>query len=129
MAVTLISRTSRAGGFMVSEANGLRSRQQITMVSGQASLLAGSVLGRITASGKYCQYNPANSDGSEAVAAVLWDDCDATLADTQCVGVVRDAEVNQGELLWFTGASGGQITAGIAGLTAIEIIARPSVPA
>lgn len=127
--MALSSRTVRAGGFMVSEANGFRSRQQVVMVSGQTLLLAGSVLGRITASGKYTQYNPGNSDGSQTVAGVLWDDCDATAADTQCVAIVREAEVNQGELLWFSGASGGQITTGIAGLTTLQIIARPSVPA
>jgi hypothetical protein len=80
-------------------------------------------------SGKYKEYNPANTDGSGVVAGILWDDVDASAADVKGVGVVRDCTVNQGELLWFTGASAGQITAGIAGLTLLGIICRPSVPA
>lgn len=219
---TFTSRVTRAGGFMVREANGFRSREQITMVSGQAALLAGAVLGRVlsgasaaavadagnTGNGamgaitvtsarqgayrlvidvaaanagefvledpdgvevgrgnvasafsgaglaftladgstdfaagdaftinvtgggyKYKQYNPANTDGSQNVAGILWDDTDASAGDVVCAAVVRDCEVNQGELSWFSGASAGQIATGIAGLAALGVIARPSVPA
>lgn len=218
---TFSSRVTRAGGFMVSEAEGFRARETITVLSGQ-NLLAGSVLGRawsgasataaadasntgngvmgaitvtnarpgtyelivvepaanagvfevmdpdgvtvdngnvaaafsagglaftladgstdfaagdrflITVTGgagKYKQYNPANTDGSQVVAGILWDDCDATAGDKKATGIVRDCEVNQGELTWFAGATGGQITSGIAGLANLGIIARPSVPA
>lgn len=79
--------------------------------------------------GKYKEYNPGNTDGSEIVAGILWDDVDASAADAKGVVVARDAEVNQGEIAWFSGASAGQITAGIAGLRALGIICRPSVPA
>lgn len=79
--------------------------------------------------GKFKEYNPANTDGSQYPAGVLWDATDATAADKKQAAVLRDAEVNQGELTWFTGASGGQITAGIAGLALLNIICRPSVPA
>lgn len=81
------------------------------------------------AAGKFKEYNPGNTDGSEVVAGILWDDVDATAADKKCVVVVRDCEVNQGEITWFSGASAGQITAGIAGLAALGVICRPSVPA
>lgn len=222
MATVLNSRVVRAGGFMVTEANGYRSRETITIVSGQ-NLLAGAVLGRITrgataaavadagntgngamgavtvgagsvagayrliidapaanaggfivedpggveiargnvgaafnagglaftladgstdfaandaftinvaaGSGKYKEYNPGNADGSQVPAGILWDDCDASAADVIATGIVRDCEVNQGELLWFSAASGGQITAGVAGLALLGIICRPSVPA
>jgi hypothetical protein len=126
--MALTQRLNRAGGFMVSRANGYRAMAGITLVSGQ-NLQAGRVLGKITASGKYKEYNPGNSDGSEVVAGILWDDTDATSADKKAAAVVRAAEVNQGEISWFSGASGGQITAGIAGLTALGVICRPSVPA
>lgn len=79
--------------------------------------------------GKYKEYNPGNTDGSQVPAGILWDDTDATAADKRQTAVVRDCEVNQGELTWFSGASGGQITAGIAGLAALGIICRASVPA
>jgi hypothetical protein len=59
----------------------------------------------------------------------LWGWTDATAGNAIAAAVVRDCEVNQGELTWFSGASGGQITAGIAALATIGIICRPSVPA
>ena len=40
-----LTETFHAGGFLVSEANGSRSREQITVLSGQ-DLLAGTVLGK-----------------------------------------------------------------------------------
>lgn len=42
----------------------------VTILSG-LNLAAGTLLGRITASGKYKAYNNANSDGSEVCAGVL----------------------------------------------------------
>lgn len=128
MATVFTQNLSRAGGFMVSRAAGFRYVEGATMITGQ-NLPAGRVLGKITASGKYKEYNPGNADGSEVVAGILWDDVDATAADKKCVVVARDCEVNQGEITWFAGASGGQITAGIAGLRALGVICRPSVPA
>ena len=222
MATSYTQRLNRAGAFMVSRASGYRSVEGATMVSGQAALQAGHVLGRVYSggsaaaaaaagntgdgamgaitvttappgiyqvvitepganagefevrapggavigqgtvgaaynagglaftladgatdfavgdrfnitvtggAGKYKEYNPGNTDGSEVVAGILWDDCDASAADAKCVVVARDCEVNQGEISWFSGASAGQITAGIAGLRALGIICRPSVPA
>lgn len=222
MAATVFtSRVTRAGGFMVSEARGFRSREEITVLSGQ-NLKAGAVLGKVASGGagvsaagagnvgngamgaitvtnarpgvyqveiieaaanaghfevsdpdgvvigngnvaalftgggisftladgatdfaagdrflitvsggvaKYKEYNPANTDGSQVPAGILWDDADATSADVRAAAVARSAEVNQGELTWFSGASAGQIVTGIAGLAAVGIIARPSVPA
>lgn len=102
-----------------------------TLADGSTDFAAGDRF-LITVSGgtgKYKEYNPANTDGSQVPAGILWDDTDATAGDVKQAAVVRDCEVNAGELTWFTSASGGQITAGIAGLTAIGIIARPAVPA
>jgi hypothetical protein len=222
MAATVFtSRVTRAGGFMVSEANNFRSRDEIVVLSGQV-LLAGAVIGRVFSggtgaavaaagnvgngtmgaitvtnappgayqlvitdaganvgefevrnssgavigqgtvaaaysagglaftladgatdfavgdvfnitvsggTGKYKEYNPANTDGSQFVAGILWDDADATDGDVRAAAITSDAEVNQGELTWFSGASAGQIAAGVLGLRAIGIKPRPSVPA
>lgn len=126
MAVVKQSTLVRAGGFLVSEANPNRSRAMITIVAGQ-NLIAGTVLGTITASGKYAVYNPALSDGTQTPSGILWDKCDATAVDKKAAAIVRQAEVNQNELTWFGGATGGQITAGLAALAAIGIIGRPGI--
>jgi hypothetical protein len=102
-----------------------------TLADGATDFAAGDTFNIVVSggAGKYKEYNPGNTDGSEVVAGILWDDVDASAADAKGVAVVRDCEVNQGEIAWFSGASAGQITAGIAGLRALGIICRPSVPA
>lgn len=111
------------GGFLVSEASGTRSREAVTLISGQ-NLLAGSVLGKITASGKYTQLNPGASDGSEAAAAILFGDSDASAADLAVAAIVRDSEVHKDELVWPSGISGGQKTTALGELLALGIVAR-----
>lgn len=102
-----------------------------TLADGATDFAAGDTFNIVVTggAGKYKEYNPGNTDGSNVVAGILWDDVDATSADKKCVVVCRDCEVNQGEITWFSGASAGQITAGIAGLAALGVICRPSVPA
>lgn len=53
----------------------------VTIVSGQ-NLVAGELLGKITSGGKYTKWTSGASDGSQTVAAILVDDCDATDGDT-----------------------------------------------
>ena len=57
------------------------SLDKVTLISGQ-NLVAGSVLGKITASGKYTLHNAAATDGSEIAAAILFDSTDASAGDT-----------------------------------------------
>lgn len=53
---------------------------QITLVAGQ-NLRRGSVLGKITASGKYALALSASSDGSQAPLVILAEDTNASAAD------------------------------------------------
>ncbi len=113
-----------AGGFIVSEANGARSREQIVVVAGQ-TLSAGAVLGIVNASGKYAAYDNGAADGTQAAVGILLEAVDAAAADQPGVALVRDAEVNAAELDYSAGSSGGaDITAAIADLLALGIIAR-----
>lgn len=73
---------------------------------------------------KHKEYNPANTDGSQVAVAILIDYADATEADIHGIAIVRHAEVNAGELVWFTGATDNQKDAGLDYLTARDIIAR-----
>lgn len=112
-----------AGFHMVSEANGHRSREEIVIIDGQ-DLTVGTVLGVITASGKYTQVDLAASDGSETPAGVLWDDVNADGADAEGVAHVRDAEVLGAELVYPTGAAQPDIDTINAGLEAVGIVVR-----
>lgn len=75
-------------------------------------------------SGKYKEYNPANTDGSQTALALLLDNVDATNADAEAVVVARQAEVNAAELIWFSGADANQKAAALAQLKTQDIIAR-----
>lgn len=66
-------------------------------ITGSASHVAGTVMGRITASGKLAPYDALNSDGTEVAIAVLLEAADATAADVSAVaafaGVYVEANV------------------------------------
>ena len=97
-----------AGFYMVSEANGHRSREEIVILDGE-DLAVGTVLGQIAASEKYVQVDLAAVDGSEDAVAVLYDAVFADGADAAGVAHVRDSEVLGAELVYPDGATQGNI--------------------
>ena len=112
-----------AGEFIASEANGSRSRETITVLSGEV-LYAGQVLGKVTASGKYAAFNQDGVDGTEAAAGVIYDNVDATAGDIEAVIIARDAELNGNDLLWPSDIETAEQTAAEAELAALGIIVR-----
>lgn len=82
-----------ASDWLKREADASFSREEVTIVSGQGKLASGTVVGRITASGKYAAVTVAAADGSQTAAGiVMWAD-DATSADATAVIIARDAIV------------------------------------
>ncbi len=94
-----------------------------TLITGQ-NLISGTVLGKITASGKYTQHNTAATDGSQTAVAILRSDIDATSVDKPCVIVARLAEVADARLTYMTGITAPNKTAAIAALLTQNIIVR-----
>lgn len=118
-----IAEGKYAGEFIVSEANGTRSKTTGTVLSGSV-LSAGELVGKVTASGKYAPYNPAGADGTQTVAGISFDNVADAGADVAGkVFIVRDAEV-RGSDLTYNEAVAGVVTAEIAGLLALGIIVR-----
>jgi len=115
--------THGTGSFIVSEANGTLSREVITISSG-SNLLAGTVLGKVTASGEFVQLDLAATNGSEDAAGVLFAAVDATDADTQGVAIVRAAEIDAARLVWPAGITTNDKNAALAQLAALGLIAR-----
>ena len=98
--MTVLVETRHPGEFILSEANGQRSRETITIASGAGAIAAGTVLGKVTASGKYIARAVGASDGSEVPAAINIYGADATASDVTVSAIVRDAEVNGKCLTW-----------------------------
>ncbi|MBU1080914.1 MAG: head decoration protein [Spirochaetes bacterium] len=57
----------------------------VTILTGQGILTRGTVLGKITASGKYIKSLSGASDGSQTPACILAETVDATSADAPAV--------------------------------------------
>lgn len=123
--MTVFTEGRHAGEFLKSEAAGSRSRDAVTIVSGAGVLAAGTVLGKITASGKFKPATATGSDGGQTAAAVLMYPVDATAADALATAITRDAEVNASTLTF--GATIDDATkrgAALAQLAGVGIIAR-----
>ncbi|TRD16958.1 head decoration protein [Palleronia caenipelagi] len=89
--------------FLLSEASGNRSRTTLTIASGAGKLAPGTVLGKVTASGKYVAAPAAvvaGLEGAETAVAVLGYAVDATDQDVDVTAIDRDAEV-KGPMLAF----------------------------
>jgi hypothetical protein len=67
------------GTFLASQ-HGVDARIGITIAQGY-NLTAGTVLGKITASGKYGPYDPTATDGRQTAVGILMENADATNAD------------------------------------------------
>ncbi|OHD22456.1 MAG: hypothetical protein A2Y38_24955 [Spirochaetes bacterium GWB1_59_5] len=73
----------------------------VTILTGQ-NLVRGTLLGKVTATGKYIKCDSAAVDGSQSPQAILSEACDASAADKQAV-VFLSGAFNQGAVT-FGGA-------------------------
>jgi len=116
---------TRKGGFIVSEANDWRSRDEVILTVGaDQTVIVGTVLGKITASGKYIPQLAAAVDGSETPAAILYADASGNSEDLEVTVVARDSEVNGSDLIHDPAANAAAVTAANAALAAAGIIVR-----
>lgn len=86
-----------------------------TIASGQGVLVRGTILGKLTASGKLAIVDSAQADGSQTIYAVLAEDVDATSEDV-VTSVYYTGEYNKNELVF-----GGSDTADTHATKAREI--------
>ncbi|MCE8556318.1 head decoration protein [Ruegeria pomeroyi] len=118
-----LTETPHPGGFLVWEAFRDYTRETITVASG--TLEPGTVLGKITASGKYAAHDPAAVDGTETAVAVLWGKADASGGDVPAVALVRGpAIVNRHDLVFAGTPTDPEITAAHTALLAAGILTR-----
>jgi Bacteriophage lambda head decoration protein D len=101
--MTTFTEKRQALSFVITEGEGHFSREDVTIEGGTGGagvVEAGTVLGEITASGKYVPSPDTGTDGSQVAAAILAYRVDATDDDVQAVVIKRHAEVN-GNLLIY----------------------------
>lgn len=103
------------------------SRDTDTLASGSGAVIVGTVLGQVTASGKFKPLAPSASDGTQTAAAVILQYADATSADQPVVNLKRRAQVVLQALVWPAGITDAQKSTAIAQLKALGIVPRMGV--
>jgi hypothetical protein len=94
--MTTFTEGRHAAEFVLSEAEGTRSRDNVTLhggFTGADKLKPGTVLGKITSGGKYAASAASGSDGSQTAVAVLLGWADISDGDAEAAVISRDAEV------------------------------------
>ncbi|SON55524.1 hypothetical protein HDIA_1983 [Hartmannibacter diazotrophicus] len=123
-----LTEKARNLAFILSEANGYRSRETLTIAAGSGVLEAGTVLGMVTASKKFTgapDVETVGIEGAETAAAVLGYGVDATDVDVDVVCLTNDAEVKAPMLLFDASVDDPtKRAAKIADLAALGIKAR-----
>jgi hypothetical protein len=94
----------------------------VTVLSGQ-NLVAGTVVGIVTASGKYVAYdNVGTDDGRRSVAGILVGDVNASAADKAGKVLRRGpAMVNKNDLTWAAGIDASEKATAITAMLALGI--------
>lgn len=99
---------------------------QIVIKANAGELKAGSVLGKVTATGQYAGYNPAAADGTEiaANAVILYADAPNSAATQKSVADVRDQAVNGNALIWPNATNASQKQAVEAAMATRSLMVR-----
>lgn len=121
--MTVKTEGRHAAEFIMSEAAGMRSRENVTLLDGE-TILAGQVLGIVTVSGKYAAFDDTAADGTEDAAAIAIYPASPSGADEEIAIIARDAEVNGNILTWPGTTDATEKAAAIAQLAALGIIVR-----
>ena len=91
--------TPKIKPFVVSEASNQLSRDNVVVTASGTAILSGTVLGKITATGKYVPYNNSASNGSEVAAGILYQTIPAGITgDVKSVIFNANCEINRKEL-------------------------------
>lgn len=108
--MTVFTQTPWSLEALLTESPGYISRSTVTIASGAGVVQPGSVVAKLTASGKYVMAKATGSDGSQTAVGVTGYKVDATSADATVVifdfgyevtgsMLVRDATINSPTLI------------------------------
>lgn len=102
------------------------SSEEIVIAANAGALVAGTVIGKVTATGQYKLHDPAAADGTEIVAntAILYADAPNSAAVQKSVGDFRAGAVNANALTWKAGMTDNQKAAVTAAWAGRSLMAR-----
>ena len=119
---TTLTQAPRTGEYIVGEEPDYRSRDVAIITGGNFE--SGTVLGKITASGKLTQVVLGATDGSQNAVAILYQGARAATVDRRRTVHSRACSVNGNLLIYPTGSNASQQQAIVNERTALGIIVR-----
>jgi len=122
--MTTLTMGPLKGGYIISEEI-YRSRDAATAdnSAGADVLQSGTVMGKVTATGEYKQFDPSASDGTEKASGVLYEPIEAGATDRRVMHV-RECEVMASLLIFPSAATTLEIDTAKADLTAAGVVVR-----
>lgn len=110
--MTALYNSPKLKPFVASEASNQRSRDNVTVVASGTAIPSGTVLGKVTATGKYVPYSNSASNGSEVAAGILYQSIpEGVTGDVKAVIFNLDCEVNRKELTGLDAAGEADLRA------------------
>lgn len=104
------------------------SRERVTVLAGAGAdrvLEMGTVIAKVTASGKFVQLNPAGADGSQTAWGILAEKVTAPDGvDAKGIALARLVAVRSAKVIWPAGISDANKAAALAALEAKMIVTR-----
>lgn len=123
--MTILTEGRHVGEFILSEGDAGYSRDNAIVASGAGVITPGTILAKVTASGKYVPSPATGSDGSQTAIAVAIGGCDATSADAKVAVISRAAQVKAVALTYESTVNDGtKKAAKHTQLAAVGIIVR-----
>lgn len=124
-----IAEGKRKAEFLITEANGYRSREEVTVtVPASTTIPAGRIMAMITATGVYVPHDEDGTDnGTRAPRAVLFDNLTndtGAPVDVTATIVARDAEIRAASLTHDPAGNAAANANDLADLAAFGLIAR-----
>jgi len=100
--------------------------EEIVIKANAGAMKAGTVLGKVTATGQYAGFNPAAADGTgdPDEAVILYADVANSAAVQKSVADVRDQAVNGNALTWPNAANAAQKAAVEASMAVRSLMVR-----
>ena len=117
-----LTESNHVAEWLLSEQDGTGdyNRELVTVTQGTAMLASGTLLGKITATGKFIPYLNGAVDGSQAVAAILYSELPARASG----GDVKAAVLVRGPAVVFGTRLTGSDAPGLVDLAALNIVVR-----
>ena len=107
-----LSKQPAPGNFVLREEEGI-ARDVVVLKATESKIPAGTLLGRITATGKYAPYNPDANDGTQTPTCILYAPYNGTNIDADVLVISRLSEVIEAQLFGIQPAHRDDVVAAL----------------